>query len=92
VVAQFYQDVTNHDYTDAWALGGDNIAGTDYNSWVAGYGTTASLTLGTDATWNGPTVNAELIATQSDGSVKIYQGTYTVTNGVITAANIVQTG
>jgi hypothetical protein len=91
VVVQFYADITNHDYPTAWSLGGDNISGTDYNSWVAGYSTTASLYLGTDATWNGPTVNAELIALQTDGSVKTYQGTYTVIGGVITAASIAQT-
>jgi hypothetical protein len=91
VVDQFYADITNHDYPTAWSLGGDNISGTDYNSWVAGYSTTARLNLGTDATWNGPTVNAELIAVQTDGSVKTYQGTYTVIGGVITAASIVQT-
>ena len=91
VVDQFYADITNHDYPTASSLGGDNISGTDYNSWVAGYSTTASLNLGTDATWNGPTVNAELIAVQTDGSVRTYQGTYTVIGGVITAASIVQT-
>jgi hypothetical protein len=91
VVVQFYADLTNHDYATAWSLGGDNIAGTDYDSWVAGYSTTASLYLGTDATWNGPIVNAELIALQTGGSVKTYQGTYTVIGGVITAASIVQT-
>jgi hypothetical protein len=63
----------------------------DNDPWVAGYSTTASLYLGTDATWSGPTVNAELIAVQTDGSVKTYQGTYTVVGGVITAASIVQT-
>ena len=26
VVTQYYQDITNHDYTDAWNLGGSNIA------------------------------------------------------------------
>jgi len=90
VVDQFYQDITNHDYAAAWALGGDNIGGMPYAQWVAGYATTASISLGTDATWNGPTVNAELVALQDDGTVRTYQGTYTVTSGVITAANIVQ--
>jgi hypothetical protein len=94
VVDQFYQDITNQDYAAAWALGGSNLAagnGQSYSSWVTGYATTASLVLGTDATWNGPTVNAELIATQTDGSVRTYQGTYTVIGGVITAASIVRT-
>ena len=37
VVTQYYQDITNHDYTDAWNLGGSNIAaqnGQTYDSWV----------------------------------------------------------
>jgi hypothetical protein len=40
----------------------------------------------------GDTVTISLSTTQCDGSVKQYQGTYTVRNGVITAANIQQTG
>lgn len=91
VVTQFYQDLTNHDYADAWVLGGDNIGGTDYNSWVAGYDTTASITLGTVSYFNSTEVQAEIIATQDNGLVKTYSGTYTVISGVITAANIAQT-
>jgi hypothetical protein len=88
VVDQFYQDITDHNYPAAWALGGDNIGGAPYGPWVAGYATTASLTLGTVSEFNATTVDAELIATQTDGSVRTYQGTYTVANGVIVAANI----
>ena len=36
MVDQFYQDITDRNYPAAWALGGDNIGGTDYNAWVAG--------------------------------------------------------
>ncbi len=36
VVQQFYQDINDRDYSDAWALGGDNIGGSDYAGWVAG--------------------------------------------------------
>ena len=46
VVTQYYQDLSNGDYAGAWRLGGVNIAGTDYNTWVAGYATTTSVTLG----------------------------------------------
>jgi hypothetical protein len=36
-------------------------------------------------------VRAEIIATQDDGTVSTYEGTYTVTGGAITAASIVRT-
>ena len=41
---------------------------------------------------SGDTVTISLSATQCDGSVNQYQGTYTVQNGLIIAANIQQTG
>jgi hypothetical protein len=40
---------------------------------------------------SGNVVTAQLAALQSDGTVKNYEGTYTVTNGVITNFHIVQT-
>jgi hypothetical protein len=92
VVTQYYQDLSNGDYADAWRLGGVNIAGTDYNSWVAGYATTTSVTLDTESQWNSTTVGASITATQSDGGSTSYQGTYTVEGGVITSASITQTG
>ncbi|WP_157537320.1 hypothetical protein [Kitasatospora azatica] len=90
VVEQYYQDITNHDYAAAWALGGANIAGPSYASYVAGFATTASISLGTVSEFNSSTVQAVLYATQTDGTVKVYQGTYTVNNGVLVAANIHQ--
>jgi hypothetical protein len=93
VVSQFYQDITDHDYSAAWALGGDNISnGASYATWVAGYqDTTASIALGTTSDFGSDQVQAELIATQLDGTVKTYQGTYTVQNGLILAANVIET-
>ncbi len=91
VVQQFYQDINDGDYSDAWALGGDNISGSDYAGWVAGYDTTVSISLGTFSAVGTDQVQASLSAVQSDGSVKTYEGTYTVSGGVIVAANIVQT-
>ena len=41
---------------------------------------------------SGNTVNAQLNAQQTDGTAKTYQGTYVVTNGVITQFNVQQTG
>ncbi len=92
MVDQFYQDITNHDYADAWSLGGVNLDnGVGYSSWVAGYGTTQSIAVETASDWNATTVYATIEAVQSDGSVNTYAGTYTVINGVITAASVRQT-
>ena len=92
VVAQFYQDITDGNYPAAWALGGDNLSdGVSYASWVAGYMTTASITLNTYSQWGSSTVFASLTATQADGTVRTYSGTYTVSGGVIVAAHIAQT-
>ena len=93
VVNQFYEDITDHDYPAAWALGGDNIAnGASYATWAAGYAdTTASIALGTVSDFGSDQVQAQLSATQLDGTLKTYEGTYTVENGVIVAAEIGQT-
>jgi hypothetical protein len=92
VVTQYYQDLSNGDYADAWTLGGVNIAGADYSTWVAGYATTTSVTLDTESQWSSTSVSADITATQSDGGSTSYQGTYTVEGGVITSADITQTG
>jgi membrane associated rhomboid family serine protease len=92
VVTQFYQDINNGDYSDAWALGGDNIGGGAYSGWVAGYDTTASVSVGTFSALGSDQVQTSLSAVQDDGTTKTYEGTYTVSGGVIVAANIVQTG
>lgn len=91
VVMQFYQDLSNHDYADAWSLGGDNIGGSDYNGWAAGYATTASITITSYGTWSDGTVWADISALQTDGTTRTYSGTYTVANGVIVSASITQT-
>jgi hypothetical protein len=90
VVTQYYQDITDGNYAAAWALGGRNIGGSSYAGWVAGYATTASVSLGTASDFGSDQVQAELTAQQDDGSVRNYTGTYTVRNGVIVAANITQ--
>jgi hypothetical protein len=92
VVAQFYQDITDGNYGAAWALGGDNTSnGVSYTGWVAGYSTTVSITLGTYSQFGASTVYASLTATQTDGTIKTYSGTYTVSGGLIVGADIVQT-
>ena len=93
VVMQYYQDVSDGDYPAAWALGGDNLSGgVGYSTWVAGYqNTTASISITSYGTWSSSKVWADISAVQLDGSVKTYSGTYTVWDGVITAADITQT-
>ncbi len=92
VVTQFYQDITDQNYQAAWALGGDNLnGGVGYSQWVAGYATTASISLGTFSQFGSDQVQVSLSALQTDGTTTTYEGTYTVQNGVIVSADIVQT-
>jgi hypothetical protein len=92
VVSQFYQDISDQDYSDAWNLGGDNLSGgVGYNAWVAGYSTTESISLTTESNWGSGEVSGDLSALQSDGSITTYSGTYYVSGGVITSADIQQT-
>ena|SRR5487761_799794 len=92
VVDQFYQDITDHNYTAAWSLGGDNLnGGVGYDAWVSGYAATVSITLYDTANFGSGEVTAYLNALQSSGATTTYYGTYYVTNGVITSASIAQT-
>ena len=93
VVTQYYQDITDHNYSAAWALGGSNLSGSaGYSSWVAGYATTASISLGTFSYFGSDQVQVVITALHTNGSTNTYQGTYTVQNGQITSANITQAG
>jgi hypothetical protein len=90
IVTQFYADITAHDYAAAWVLGGANIAGTSYSNWVNGYATTAAIAVTAAEDSGSDQVTATISATQTDGSVRNYTGTYTVQNGVIVSAQITQ--
>jgi hypothetical protein len=96
VVDQYYQDITDQNYAAAWAIGGRNIAaqnGQTYASWAAGYSTTtASIGITEYGTWSNGTVWCDISATQLNGSVNTYYGTYGVSDGVIVSASIHQTG
>ena len=92
VVDQFYQDLNARDYQAAWQLGGSNVSGgAGYSAWVAGYATTASISASIVQDSDG-TVSVTITATQTNGGVKTYAGTYTAASGVIVAAHITQTG
>jgi hypothetical protein len=92
VVLQFYTDLSNHDYQAAWNLGGSNVSGgVGYDSWAAGYATTASISVTGYGTYSDGTVWTHISAVQDDGSVRTYDGTYSVSGGVIVSAQMSRT-
>ena len=91
VVQQYYDYLNAKDFSAAWDMGGRYIGGCDYSSWVAGYSTTSWVTLSTWDYYPGyNAVGVTISATQTDGSVRTYAGSYTVNNGAITSASITQ--
>jgi serine/threonine protein kinase len=89
-VQAYFAAINAHDYARAWALGGKNT-GSSYPAFVQGFAGTArdSLTVVSVA---GDVVTVKLAAAQTDGSVTSYQGTYTVSGGVITQSHIQPAG
>jgi len=87
-VRAYYAAINAHNYPRAWALiGGSSSQTADYNAFVRGFDQTKSDNV-TIVSVAGHVVTVRLAATQANGSVKNYQGTYTVTNGVITQSHI----
>jgi hypothetical protein len=89
-VRAYVAAINGHDYARAWSLGGRNT-GRSYASFVRGFSTTARDTLSIVSVL-GDVVTARLTATQTDGTVDTYQGTYTVDSGVITGFDVLQVG
>jgi serine/threonine protein kinase len=83
--------INAHDYAKAWHLLGAKYTDAPYSSFVNGFKGTAKDKL-TVLSVTGNVVTVRLAATQTDGSVKSYQGTYTVVGGVITQADIQPAG
>ncbi|WP_432144059.1 hypothetical protein [Streptomyces sp. bgisy084] len=90
VVEEYYRDINAGDFSAAWDLGGKNIGGTSYSEWKSGFGTTVNIELSAVNDGSSGQVSAVLRATQTDGSVRVYQGTYTVSDGAIVSADISQ--
>jgi serine/threonine protein kinase len=86
VVQQFYADINDHRYLAAWRL---TLRREPYAKFAAGYAGTAQDTL-TITSVSGNVVKFALTALQTDGSQKNYAGTYTVTNGIISSADVKQ--
>jgi hypothetical protein len=90
VVRAYFTAINRHRYREAWRLGG-HVSSATYAEFASGLGTTAKDTL-IVLSVNEDTVTARLVAVQTDGSVRTYQGTYMVSDGVITQASVQQIG
>ncbi|WP_194916697.1 hypothetical protein [Catenulispora rubra] len=90
VVSAFYAAINAQDYATAWKLGGDNL-GFTYSAFAAGFAGTAHDSL-TITGQQGNTVDVHLEALQNDGSTKVYDGFYLVSNGQISEGRLSQTG
>lgn len=89
-VRAYIAAINGHHYARAWRLGGRNTGGS-YPGFVSGFTGTAKDTLAILSVF-GHVVTARLTARQTDGTVNIYQGTYTVHHGVITGFDVVHVG
>jgi hypothetical protein len=90
VVDAYFAAINAGDYATAWALGGSNT-GPSYSEFVAGFAGTSNDAV-TILSTAGDVVTARLVAQQDDGSTRTFEGTYTVSGGVITSADVKQTG
>jgi len=90
LVQAYYQAINEHQYRTAWDLGGQNtLPRTTYASYVAGFNGTASDVVEILSV-SGNVVTAQVTANQTDGTAKVFAGTYTVTGGQITAFDVVR--
>ncbi|HEV3293225.1 MAG TPA: serine/threonine-protein kinase [Streptosporangiaceae bacterium] len=87
-VQAYYAAINGHHYARAWRLGGRN-SGSSYPNFVSGFAGTRNDTV-TILSVSGDVVTARIAALQTDGTLKTYQGTYTVANGVISQFNVHQ--
>jgi hypothetical protein len=83
-VRLYFSAINHHRYAVAWRIGGQNAP---IKSFEAGFAGTAHDTILILST-RGDIVTARLVARQLDGTVKTFQGTYTVTNNVISATDV----
>jgi hypothetical protein len=85
-VREYFAAINHRRYLEAWRLGGEREP---YSVFRKGYVGTAHDTV-TILSVSGNIVTARLAALQANGTLKKYQGTYTVRNGMITATNVQQ--
>jgi hypothetical protein len=89
-VLAYFAAISSKAYAKAWRLGGSKLD-TSYTSFVDGFANTVSDKAAILSV-SGNVVTVRLVAQETDGTVKTYQGTYTVTGGAIASANVYQVG
>ncbi|WP_410620501.1 hypothetical protein [Amycolatopsis sp. cmx-8-4] len=90
-VTSYYDALNRRDFATAWSLGGSRIAGGGgYTKYVNGFSTTSWDTL-TVTDVRGNTVYVVLSAIQTDGSTRVFSGSYTVSGGVLTGSHMTRT-
>jgi serine/threonine protein kinase len=91
VVRAYFTAINEHRYLRAWQLVGGGTsgssAGTAFPQFRSGYAGTLRDKL-TVLSTNGDTVKARLRALQDNGVIKIYEGTYTVSGGIIITSDV----
>ncbi|MCF2528331.1 excalibur calcium-binding domain-containing protein [Yinghuangia soli] len=90
VLDAYFDAVNARDYARAWALGGRTFAAT-YEQFVADHATKAHYEL-TVLGIGGGVVRAAMDVTQTDGSHRYYEGTYTVLGGAIAGTTMREVG
>lgn len=88
VVLAYFAAINAHRYVRAWRLGGDHI-GSSYQTFAQGFDTTAHDAVTIESV-SGDDVHARLTATQTNGTVKIFSGLYTVYGKAIAYFNVQQ--
>ncbi|MFB8776524.1 hypothetical protein [Streptomyces broussonetiae] len=87
-VVAYFTAINDGDYTTAWDLGGQNLVA-DYESFSDGFATTAAVSVTIDDV-TGDLVLATVTSLESDDTQKVFDGSYTVRDGVITAADVTE--
>ena len=88
VVEEYFAAINAHNWRKVWDLGGKHFDHT-YGEMVAGYRGTARDVL-TGIVAHGDSVSLRLAAHQTNGTVKTYQASYEVHDGVITGGHVTQ--
>ncbi len=86
-VQAYFAAINSHDYFKAWKLNQDT-AGETLTTFEAGFTGTAHDSLEILGTTKSGVVTARLTAKQTDGTVKRYEGTYKVADGVIVHTDV----
>jgi len=89
VVTAYYNAVNNHDYAAAYRLNKPARDSESYPAFKRGFTGTQHDHI-TITGVSGDVVSFDLTADQTDGTVKTYTGTYTVSNGEIVVAHVRQ--